>query len=461
MELFKDRNYRYSIYDGMLTNVFATLTGGMFLTGFALHLGMNELMIGLVAAMPFVVTVFQLPTSYFIRKNGNRKKIARLGSFLARAIWFPILVTALLPASTFSNRQNIILALIFLSYSFASISYVSWLSWMSEIVPNDMRGRFFGSRNMFAGAATMVTMIVFGKLLDDLNKQEWFGLPSGFAITIVCAILFGISSLHFLTRVSEPAPIQEPIAHVPFKRLIVQPFREPNFRFFLAFALAWGFSVNFASPFFTVYLLRELGLTYGFVATLGILSAFADLIGMQFWGRVSDRVKNKAVIQFSGWVAIFLPLAWVTVRPQNFVMPIILHVVGGGFWAGINLCMNNLLLRISHAENKAFYFSVFNTTAGLGAAAGPVLAGLFLGVLDNSSMRLFDREVLPLQIVFAISTLLRLLSFQILRLVHEPEEAKPVEVIRILRGIRGMNVTSGFNFLLHPFVAVKKDKETG
>ena len=53
-----------SIYDGMFANIFATLMGGVFLTGFALYRGMNESMIGVVASMPFIVTVFQVPASY-------------------------------------------------------------------------------------------------------------------------------------------------------------------------------------------------------------------------------------------------------------------------------------------------------------------------------------------------------------------------------------------------------------
>ena len=48
----------------MLANAFATLTGEVFITGFALYLGMNDFMIGLVASMPFIVKVFQVPTSY-------------------------------------------------------------------------------------------------------------------------------------------------------------------------------------------------------------------------------------------------------------------------------------------------------------------------------------------------------------------------------------------------------------
>ena len=42
-----------SMYDGAFANAFAALTGGVFLTGFAIYLGMNEFWIGLLAAMPF------------------------------------------------------------------------------------------------------------------------------------------------------------------------------------------------------------------------------------------------------------------------------------------------------------------------------------------------------------------------------------------------------------------------
>ena len=76
MKLLAVPDFRNSFYDGMFAHVFATLTGGVFLTAFALHLGMSEFMIGVLAALPFVVTIFQLPTSTLIQKNGTRKKVA-------------------------------------------------------------------------------------------------------------------------------------------------------------------------------------------------------------------------------------------------------------------------------------------------------------------------------------------------------------------------------------------------
>lgn len=63
MTLFATKDFRNSFYDGMFSSMFATLTGGLFLTGFAVCLGMNEFMIGILGAIPFMVTIFQLPTS--------------------------------------------------------------------------------------------------------------------------------------------------------------------------------------------------------------------------------------------------------------------------------------------------------------------------------------------------------------------------------------------------------------
>lgn len=64
MEQYSKTDLRNSFYDGMFANAFATLTGGVFITGFVLYLGMNDFMIGIVAWMPFIVTVFQVPASY-------------------------------------------------------------------------------------------------------------------------------------------------------------------------------------------------------------------------------------------------------------------------------------------------------------------------------------------------------------------------------------------------------------
>lgn len=449
------RDLTHSFYDGIFANMFATLTGGVFLTGFALFLGMNDLMIGLLAALPFIVTVFQLPTSYLIEKSGRRKAIAFGAAAAARLIWIPIVILGVIPLVSRPTASLLVLGLIFISYTFVTISYVSWLSWFSDLVPEGMWGRFFGTRNMLCGAAGMVVMVVFGNFLDFFKGRgpEWLSL--GFGIIFATAVLFSVVSLRFLKRIAEPK-IHHADLPRPFRKQVWRSLREANFRRFLTFAFAWSFSVYFASPFFTLYFLRELHFSYGFVATLGMLSAFADLTGMRLWGRISDRVKNKAVIQLSSWVAAFLPLAWVLVRPGDIVMSILLHLIGGGFWAGINLCTNNLLLRVSPQKNRSLYLSVYNIAGGIGAAIGPIVAGTILIAIGDLHLHLFSYRILPLHCIFLTSTLFRLMSRLLLNAVREPEEATVGQLVRILRSVRGLTMANGFNYLLHPFIEIAK-----
>ncbi|RJP25459.1 MAG: MFS transporter [Candidatus Abyssobacteria bacterium SURF_5] len=450
-----DTDLRNSVYEGVFANMYATLTGGVFLTGFALHLGMDEFMIGILASMPFLVTIFQWPTSHLIETTGKRKVFWCWGAALARLMWAPILITALLPVHPASLKFSLILGLIFLSHSCNSVSGVSWLSLMSDMVPGSMRGRFFGNRNMLCGAAGMAMMLGYGKLLDVLKDASPDGLSLGFSVVFISAIIFGIISMRFLLKVSEPVMVR-PMRTRPFLANLALPFRERNFRKFLLFALVWGFSVHFAAPFFTVFFLQDLQFSYGFVAALGTISGFADLLGMRFWGRMSDTVKNKAVIRFSSSVAICIPFIWIFVRPGSLALPVMISIISGLFWAGINLCMSNLLLGISPKENRSLYFSTYSIIGGLGAATGPIVAGSILKHAALPHLNLLSFEIVPLHFIFLASTLMRLLGFQLFRHISEPEEAQVGQLIRVLRSVRGINIASGFNYLLHPFTEIAR-----
>jgi MFS family permease len=203
-------------------------------------------------------------------------------------------------------------------------------------------------------------------------------------------------------------------------------------------------------------MLRDLTFSLGFVSTLAMISSGSDLIAMKLWGKISDRIKNKAIIQISSWVAVFLPFMWIFVRPGSTLMPIILHILGGGFWAGIQLCSNNLILRISPKQQRALFISTHNIVAGVGAAISPIIAGLILKLFSSADMTFLSEKILPLQFIFAISTVFRFFSLQLLRRVREPEEVTVGQLIRILRNVRGLNTSNGFNPLLHPFIAVDK-----
>ncbi len=454
MTFLAKEDVKNSIYDGMFANMFATLTGGMFLTGFALYLGMNESLIGLVAAMPFMVTVFQLPVSYLIEKKGGRKRMVLWGAGIARISWLLILTAAMLPISSQTVRYLLILGLIFVSYAFLSVGNMAWLSWTSELIPDEILGNFFGTRNMLCALAGLIATVIFGNLLDVMKTYFREDQSPAFGFIFVSAVFFGMISLYFLNRISEPRRYALNPDDRSFRKLMRLPFKTANFRNFLLFVFLWNFSVYFSAPFFTLYCLRDLQFSYSLVAVLAMLSSFADIVGMKFWGVVSDKVRNKAVLGLTTVGVVPLPLIWVWVRPDDLVLPVLLHLLGAGLWSGVNLCTNNLMLRISPRDSRSFFLSAYNIAGGFGSAAAPVLSGLAIAYLIPRDIHILSGSFISLHIVFLLSTLMRLGSLFVLRYVREPEEVGVGEMIRILRGIRNLNISNGFNHLLHPFMEI-------
>jgi MFS family permease len=449
---------RNSFGDGIFATMFATLTSGVFLTGFALYLGMDVTAIGLLAAIPYAATLFQLPVSVASTRRGNQKPIAIGNAFAGRLLWLLILAAGLLPIISPAQRVAIVLGLVFFSHACISVSYVAWLSWMSDLVPATQLGRFFGTRNMLNGAAGMMTMVGFGWLLGRMTSPPNQHAGLGFAVVFMAAAFFGMTSIGFMRRVVQPPPLHNSTPST--LNLLRASLRSSNFRRFLAYDTAWSFSVFFASPFFTLYFLRELHFSYTFVAVIGMLAALADLVAMRLWGVVSDRIRNRTVIRTCSAVAVFLPLLWTFARPGDRLFPIGLNIVGSFFWAGITLCTNNMVLRMASRTDRAVFISLHNIAAGLGAALAPVVAGIAAKSLGGDTVSVLTLQATPLQVIFLVSTGMRLASLQLLRRVQEPDVVPDQRVVRVLRNVRGLNTASGFNGVLHPFVPAPRPTAT-
>jgi hypothetical protein len=72
---------RNVIRDGLATRVMVTLTGGVFLVAFALKLGASNSMIGLLAAIPSLAQLIQIPSIYLVEKYRVRRAISVYTSY--------------------------------------------------------------------------------------------------------------------------------------------------------------------------------------------------------------------------------------------------------------------------------------------------------------------------------------------------------------------------------------------
>jgi MFS family permease len=442
---------RNSIYDGAFAQIMSVLTSGIFLTGFALLLGANELHIGILAAIPFVAQLTQLGSSFVIEQKGKRKRTCLAFANVNRYSW--LLVFAVL---LFRNPEHnpisiwILVGASILSYLFGSAGGVAWLSWMADLVPEEIRGRFFAKRNMILGIVGVVVTLLAGKYLDlwkNLGSRvEIYGFLSVFLIAVTC----GVTSLHFLKKIPDLEKERSKGEGFTFWKTIKIPFGDSNFLRFAIFSTVWGFSVNLASPFFAVYMLKDLNMSYALLALVTILNEISSILSLPLWGRLSDRFGSKPVLFLTTLSAALLPMLWLFTVSRHFVLIIIiLQLYGGLFWSGLNLNNNNLLLKLAPKENNSIYLATFAALTGLATAVAPILGGFLANELRGTALNLGFTRIHDLHFLFLISGILRLASRFFLQKVAEPKEKPVGRMIRALGRLGTINVTKGFEPLLN------------
>jgi MFS family permease len=442
------RGLRLAFYEGGLANVFTELTGGQFQVGFALLLGARDLQIGLLSALPHLANLSQLTASYLLERTGQCKRLALLTSGLSRLVWVGVL---LLPLGLFSTLGDLrvwfLVSIVALSSLFVAMNNTVWISWLGDLVPRRLRGRYFGRRNMLIAAVSMSVPLLAGVLIDAW--KNWFSPQDarGFLLIFCVGIGCGVAALAVLWRI--PAMPFTPSQGSPFFSRLAVPLRDTNFRRFILFYLCWGASVNIAGPFFVVFMLQELRFSYTLVAILTATTALCSIIGMRFWGQMTDRFSAKPVSLLGGIGAASLPGLWLltAVLPPWGVLAFS-HIVGGLSWSALNLNLNTLLLGLSPRQERSIYLSVYASLTGLTTAVAPIVGGLLGKMLREGTVPL-PLWANPYLCLFALSCVCRMLSLLLFRRVREPREVPLERLLLVFGNLRTLNTMMGFDALFH------------
>ena len=445
---------KYSIYDGLFAQAYGNLTGSIFLPSYALILGAQPIHIGILASLPFFGTLAQLPGSLIVEKFQRRKMWTIGFAAISRGIWIVLVILSFLLALNY--RSYTLFALILIaafSHVFGSLSGVAWLSWMAALVPAEIRGRYFGLRNSILGIITITLTLLGGYFLDWHRVHFPEASPTrSFELLFVMAILAGMMSLYFLRKQPDIPQVNEESAQNYFS-LFTEPLRQKNFRRFIRFALIWAFAVNFASPFFIMYMLKDLGISYTLISFYTVCAAVADFLGMGIWGHFSDRFGNRSIIILTSLVVTFLPFVWLFSGATAFSVYILiplLHFTGGFFWAAYNLCSRNLVFRMAPKERNTAFFAFWSISSANGAAAG-------LGAITGGILSQYTDYLLPyfpaffdsgFKIIFFLSFLLRIGTLFMVRGIREEIGVPVRKFVQVVRNIKLWVTIMGY----HPFI---------
>lgn len=447
------RNMKASILDGAFAQLMASLTSGFLLTGFAVALGAREAQIGLLAAMPALGNLGQLAGPAVIRRLGSRKRTAVALAGAARALWAVVLLLPLLPVP----GVPWLLVSVGLSSVLAALSGVAWMAWMADMIPEAVRGRFFGHRNMVATLLGMLAAWLGGRFVDAWRRGALEGLiealPSPlaaalsrpgaeFSILYVVALVAGGLSLYFLRAIDEPPAQAGGDRPGPAHSLadasnpLAVALRDDAFRRLVAFGVAWNFAVGIGGPFIDLYMVRTLQVPFGVLALFGVINGLFTVLGMRVWGSFSDRWGTLPALALSSTGAAVLPLLWTLATASGWGILWAANALSGFAWAGVGLVSSTLLMKMAPCSHNTAYFATYTALTGLAGAVAPAIGGVVGAILAGRRLQVGAMGLQGLQILFLLTAAARLAALGLLKGVRPPGERSPEELLEALAEAR-------------------------
>ena len=430
----------------MASTGFSSITSSAFLVAFALVLGANNFQIGIVASIPLITDVFQIPAVWIIEKFRHRKIIVFTTWLIAQLLWVPIALLPFIMEIPGAAAISMLIGLMAVRGILNAFTNCGWSSWMRDLIPQKIVGSYFARRLSLATIVSIVLGLGAAFFLDYWDELGG-GVIGYSCVLLIGLVFFGLASPAFTAFVPEPKMLPVTGPRLPFLKTVTKPLRDRNYRQLMKFLMFWGFASSMALPFFEVFMLRDLNLSILIVVILAVITEIFIVISLRFWGPLSDRFGSKVVMSSSTSLFLLVLLGWSVVVIQGkgeLLIPllVILHVLEGIAMAGILLSEETLSLKLAPRGQATSYTSGASLADSAGTGIG-VLAGGFLADFFTGRMLKLDLSwIAPLQginpgeiqltgfyFLFTLSFILGLVTLRTLQSVHEPGTAR-WEVVR-------------------------------
>ena len=404
VSLYDDRRLRfktmqYVVIEGVFSIIAIGLQQAFFIPCLN-SMGATSLQIGIGAGIPALsLGLVQMCVPVIFRSAKSYKKVV-LASTIAHAFSFlPFAVIAYL------NCKNAV----WLSIAAASINALAmglgagmWADWMSYLIPGRRRGVFFAKRNRILVTIQVLISLLASRILD---RGEGKILLIFALIWTLCFLTRMLGSI-FMAFQYEPLKLKErPMEEASFIKFIKQIHTNSFGRFVLAFSLL-NFAANISGPFFAVYMLNDLHLSYMEYTILFITPSISTVLSLSVLGRLCDKVGYVMPMRLFMTLILGLPLVWVFTK--SYWILLLVQIIAGIAWGGMALASFNYTLDAVDPSNRLNNISYLNVISSVCIFMGASLGGFILPYLPVITSS-------PLHSVFLFSVILRffpLLLFQ-------------------------------------------------
>jgi len=398
---------------------------GPVLSGYALLIGLTEAQVGFVGAICGLIGLWQLVGTYLTRRVRDRRRFCFRVGLVEVTIGSAVILTGWAPPAA---RLPLLAGLLVTAFVLGQTVNPIFMNWMAAIIPGSIRASYIGRRMMYTSIASMIYLYLASEWLDMVPGKS--GFVTVFIVGWICGILG-----YVMLRLT-PYPKLEPEATGSFGGELGKPLRDPTFRALALFMCTWMAAGMMSGTFYSAYMINTLKLPYRDLAIYTNVTWFFLMIGYRVWGMLVQRYGSKPVIQLLIGPYVGALAVWTFISPANYLWLVpIQRMLAGIIWSGMDIANSSLLYKLIPAgkENTA-YFANWTTFMAIGAAGGPFIGGLIRNAVPEAGMTVAGLQLVPLQVVFAVSSALCVLPLILSLFLRETEASSPRHLLGQLRG---------------------------
>lgn len=426
LPVFQRRNARrLAIWNGAVWavgNGLASTTLVIYLAK-ELHAERLGLGIGLIVAAPQIAGLLRLGAPSLIGRLGDRKRFC-LSTFFLGALLLLALPWVCMPGRLPTPGWSLaaLIALWCLYHLLQYLGMVALWSWLADVAQVSVRGRFLGRRERWlvagqASAAVVAGLFVWGVQNHYPTWPAW--VP--YALVSHLGAAFMIASLVPLAEMpsADGTSAQAARSHNPAGHSMLAPFADARFLRLLAFGCWFSFSNGITQSAQSYYPMQVLGVSLLLSLTLQTGMRLGQLGVSPTLGALADRLGNRPVMIVSQLIVASGLLFYAAASPDRWAWFIGAWVMWIAY-AGLNVCLPNLMLKLSPDRANASYIAAFQAVTGLCYAVSTMAGGALVDHFKTSEFSVVGLGLSFFPCLFLLGWVVRSLGAAILLLVVEP-----------------------------------------
>ncbi len=415
--------------------------GDSYIAPFAIFLKASNQAVAFLSTMPaLLVALSQIIGAHITDRFGQRRKLIVPFCVLQALLFLPLFIVPLIwrawavPAVIICAAAGIFAG---------NAAAPAWLSLMGEVVPEARRGDYFGHRGRRVILLSFFASLTAGGILYALQRRGHVWLGFGILFTMAC--LARLVSARLLALHYDPPyhPTRE--SYFSFWDFI-RRMPWSNFARFALYGATMLGAIMVASPFFNVYMLRDLHWTYAQFTINNAVFLATQFALIRWWGRIGDRYGNRVVIVATSFVLPVLPLLWTLSTHYGYLLCV--QVLSGSVWSGFSIASQNFTFDAVTPPKRARITAYVSILNGIFTIAGGTLLGAWLANHLPATYRIGPYEarfVSSLPGVFIASGILRFVAALLfLPWFKEVRTTERIHPITLLLRLAGGEALAGF-----------------